>query len=56
MTKSTKIDTAAAARISSATAKAGNGSIPKGSFAAKAQSAAATNATRALAKHSVKSN
>jgi len=33
----------AAARIQSATAKANGGSVPKGSFAARAQSAAAKN-------------
>lgn len=35
---------AAAARIQSATAKAGNGQVAKGSFPARAQSAAAKNA------------
>ncbi|NQY29677.1 MAG: hypothetical protein HRT69_09410 [Flavobacteriaceae bacterium] len=40
MSKS-KMSTAAAARISSATAKSGNGSVPKGSFAARATSASA---------------
>lgn len=34
---------AAAARIQSATAKVNNGQTPKGSFGAKAQSAAAKN-------------
>lgn len=35
---------AAASRIQSATAKANGGAVPKGSFAARAQSAAASNA------------
>jgi len=34
---------AAASRIQSATAKANGGAVPKGSFAAKAQSAASKN-------------
>lgn len=34
---------AAASRIQSATAKANSGAVPKGSFAARAQSAAAGN-------------
>lgn len=37
----TPMTKAAAARIYSATAKAGNGTIPKGSFPARAESAAA---------------
>jgi len=36
---------AAASRIQSSTAKANGGKIPKGSFAARAQSAAAVNKT-----------
>ena len=35
--------TSAAARIVSSTARNGNGSVPKGSFAARATSAAARN-------------
>jgi hypothetical protein len=42
----TKMSTAAAARITSATAKAGNGSVPKGSFAARATSSAAKNSKK----------
>jgi len=37
---------AAAARVQSATAKANRGKVPKGSFAAKAQSAASRNSTK----------
>ncbi|ADZ91981.1 hypothetical protein [Marinomonas mediterranea] len=43
----TPMTSAAAARIQSATAKANGGKTPKGSFAAKAQSAAAKNSTKA---------
>ncbi|MBO2568875.1 hypothetical protein KJI95_10050 [Shewanella sp. JM162201] len=39
----TPMTPAAAARIQSGTAKQGNGQVAKGSFAARAQSAAATN-------------
>ncbi|WP_417371479.1 hypothetical protein [Gelidibacter japonicus] len=42
MSKS-KMTTRAAARITSATAKSSNGSVTKGSFAARATSSAATN-------------
>lgn len=42
MSKS-KMTTSAAARITSVAAKTGNGSVPKGSFAARATSAAARN-------------
>ncbi|MCC5796305.1 MAG: hypothetical protein JJU48_03130 [Methylophaga sp.] len=46
MTRSkTPMSTAAAARIQSATAKQNGGITPKGSFAAKAQSAASHNAS-----------
>jgi hypothetical protein len=37
---------AAAARIQSATAKANGGSVPKGSFAARAQSSASASSSR----------
>jgi len=37
---------AAASRIQAATAKANGGTVPKGSFAAKAQSTAAKNSTK----------
>ena len=47
MTKTkTKMTTAAAARIQSATAKKTGGQIPKGSFPAKAQKAAANNTNK----------
>lgn len=39
----TPMTTQAVARINSATARAGNGSVPKGSFAATAAKAAAHN-------------
>lgn len=39
----TKMTSKAAARITSATAKSGNGSVTKGSFAARATSTAAKN-------------
>ncbi|WP_084629060.1 hypothetical protein [Neptunomonas japonica] len=39
---SKSMSNAAASRIQSATAKANGGAVPKGSFAARAQSAAAT--------------
>ncbi|WP_105253548.1 hypothetical protein [Pseudoalteromonas sp. T1lg75] len=42
---STKMTPEAAARIQSATAKQNSGVVPKGSFAAKAQSIAAKNST-----------
>jgi len=41
--KNSKMTTAAAARIQSSTAKTGNGTVSKSSFAARAQSAAAKN-------------
>ena len=41
--KGTKMSTAAAIRIQSATARNNAGIVPKGSFAAKAQSAAIKN-------------
>jgi hypothetical protein len=41
---STPMTSAAAARIQSATARANGGQVAKGSFVARAQSAAATNA------------
>lgn len=41
--KSTPMTSQAAARIQSSTAKANGGQVPAGSFAARAQSAAATN-------------
>ena len=44
----------AAARIQSSTAKAGDGGVSKGSFAARAQSAAATNVNTGVAKSSGK--
>lgn len=44
--KSTPMTTTAAARIQSTTAKAGNGGVSKGSFAARAQSAAAKNGSK----------
>jgi len=43
MSKTSKMSTAAAARIQSASAKSSNGGVSKGSFAARAQSAAAKN-------------
>lgn len=39
----TKMTTESAARIQSSTAKANNGAVPKNSFAARAQAAAANN-------------
>ncbi|MBN1600884.1 MAG: hypothetical protein JW915_04700 [Chitinispirillaceae bacterium] len=42
--KSTSMTTSAASRIQSAAAKAGDGTVAKGSFAARSQSAAARNA------------
>ncbi|PPK92778.1 hypothetical protein LY01_02864 [Nonlabens xylanidelens] len=45
MSKS-KMTTNAASRIQSATAKSGNGSVSKGSFAARASRAAATNSKK----------
>lgn len=44
MSKNT-MSKAAAARTQSATAKANGGSVPKGSFSARAQSAAATSSS-----------
>lgn len=44
-TKSTQMTTKAAARIQSAVAKSNIGRVSKGSFAARAQSAAAKNST-----------
>lgn len=46
-TGKTPMTPAAAARIQSATAKANGGKVASGSFAAKAQSAAATNSNSA---------
>jgi hypothetical protein len=46
MSKSKKMTTSAAARIQSATAKGNGKCVTKGSFAAKAQSAAAKNAKK----------
>ena len=43
MSKKTPITPKSAARIQSATAKQNGGSVPKGSFASRAQSAAARN-------------
>ncbi len=43
MSKKTQMTTAAAARIQATGAKTGNGQTTKGSFAARAQSAAAKN-------------
>ena len=43
MSKKTPMTTAAAARIQATAAKAGNGQTTKGSFEARAQSAAAKN-------------
>lgn len=43
MSNKTQMTTAAAARIQATGAKAGNGQTTKGSFAARAQSAAAKN-------------
>ncbi len=45
MSKS-KMSTSAAARIQSSTAKSGNGSVSKGSFAARATSSAAKNSKK----------
>lgn len=44
MPKFTAMDSSAAARIQSATCRANGGVTPAGSFAARAQSAASTNA------------
>lgn len=44
-----KMTAAAASRIQSATAKAGGGKVDSGSFASRAQSAAATNAAAGTA-------
>lgn len=44
----TPMTTQAVARIYSATAKSGNGTIPKGGFEARAASAAAKNITPAI--------
>lgn len=46
MSKSKKMTLGAAARISSSTAKLGNGTVPKGSFAARATSVAARNSKK----------
>ena len=46
----------AASRIQSAGAKAGNGGVSKGSFASRAQSAAATNAAGGGGKSSGSGN
>lgn len=47
MSKSKSMTTAAAARITSATAKSSpSGNVSKGSFAARAQSAAAKNSNK----------
>lgn len=45
MAKSTPMTQSAASRIQSATAVKNGGSVPKGSFASRAQSAAIKNAT-----------
>ena len=45
--KSSPMTTQAAARIQSSTAKGGGGQVKAGSFAARAQSAAATNQGKA---------
>lgn len=50
MSKKTSMSTAAAARIQAANAKSGNGQTSKGSFAARAQSAAAKNSNQAKGK------
>jgi Seed maturation protein len=47
----TPIDNAAASRIQSATAKRGDGGVSKGSFAARAQSAAARNENKAATRN-----
>lgn len=44
--KTTQMTPVAAARIQSASAKAGNGGIAKGSFASRAQAAAARNTSK----------
>jgi hypothetical protein len=46
MAKQTQMTSSAAARIQSATAKVNGGSTPKGSFVARAQSAAAKNSSK----------
>ena len=46
MTKKTLMTQEAASRIQSASAKSGNGAIEKNSFAARAQSASAQNASK----------
>jgi hypothetical protein len=46
MKSSGKMSSQAAARIQSATAKSGNGSVSKGSFAARATAAAAKNSSK----------
>ncbi len=51
---STPMTSAAAARIQSATARSSGGQVAKGSFAARAQSAAAQNANPGSATNSGK--
>ena len=50
MSKKTPMTTAAAARIQAASAKSGNGQTTKGSFEARAQSAAAKNTSNSKGK------
>jgi hypothetical protein len=50
MAKKNKMTPSAAIRIQSATAKNNSGVVPENSFAAKAQSAAATNLNTGLVK------
>jgi hypothetical protein len=50
MSNKTQMTTAAAARIQATGAKAGNGQTAKGSFEARAQSAAAKNSNQAKGK------
>lgn len=45
MSKGSKMSSVAASRIQSATAKANGGSVPSGSFASRAQSAASKGST-----------
>jgi hypothetical protein len=47
MAKQRQMTSSAAARIQSATAKVNSGTTPKGSFGARAQSAAAKNSSKA---------
>ena len=50
MSKNSKMNPTAQIRIQSATAKANGGIVPKGSFAARAQSTVSTNANTAKGK------